>query len=123
MTVCKLLDTCKTRCVNCLMPFEYESLKLKPCHKEHCQFSFEESFGVKVLGEFAQNHEGQELNAACAANAVFSGRSKDVFEPFPTFMLKKQEMRSKAGFLDGVKEAKAAGKEIGQAAKTDSENK
>ena len=49
---------------------------------------------------------------------------QNVFEPFPTFFLKYQEMRSKRGFLDNVAEAKRKGNQPDRQIKqTDDKNK
>jgi len=54
---------------------------------------------------------------------MFSSRNTIVSEPFPTFFLKKQEMRSKRGFLDNIKEMQVTGKNISEAKKIDEKNK
>ena len=47
-----------------------------------------------------------------------------MFEPFPTFFLKYQEMRSKRGFLDNVAQAKRDGTKNDKNIKgTDEKNK
>ena len=46
-----------------------------------------------------------------------------VFEPFPTFFLKKNEFRTKRGFLDNVKDCQLTGKNVSEAKKTDEKNK
>lgn len=66
-----------------------QTFKLKPCHKEYCEFSFEEALGVSVVGELQDNMEGSLLNLSLASSAIFSSRAADVLEPFPTFMLKR----------------------------------
>ena len=39
------------------------------------------------------------LDLSFASEALFSNRGSQVFEPFPSFMLKDQQMRGKSGFL------------------------
>jgi hypothetical protein len=45
------------------------------------------------------------LDISIAAKALFSGRSTNVFEPFPSFFLKHFELRDKRGNLDEIKKA------------------
>jgi hypothetical protein len=58
-----------------------------------------------------------------AAKALFSARASTCFEPFPTFFLKKSEMRSKRGYLDNIKQAQITGKNVSEAKKVDEQNK
>jgi hypothetical protein len=48
------------------------------------------------------NQQEAFLNISLAAKALFSNRAGQVFEPFPTFFLKKNEMRGKRGNLDVI---------------------
>ena len=69
-------------------------------------YRFEESFGGSVYPELKFSTNEAHLDISIAAKALFSGRGTTVFEPFPTFFLKHNEMRSKRGYLDSIKEAK-----------------
>lgn len=112
LAICIYLETCKERCVICHDDHTDQTFKLKPCTKEYCQFSFEEAMGVSVLGELTDNLDGSLLNLSLASCAVMSSRAQDVMEPFPSFLLKRQEMRDRAGWLDQVKHCKVQGKDI-----------
>ena len=55
--------------------------------------------------------------------AFSSGRAGALTEPFPSFLLKNNEQRSKAGDLDSIKKAKEAGDRVENATKIDQGNK
>jgi len=99
------------------------SIKLRTCHKEYCEYSFEESFGSQAYPELKFSKEMSYLDLSLAAAAIFSTRAVAIFEPFPSFFLKGQEFRTKAGYLDNVKNAKQSGKDVSTAKKVDDQNK
>lgn len=47
-----------------------------------------------------------------AAKAIFSSRAATIVEPFPTFFLKHNELRSKRGYLDEIAKAKEKGQGV-----------
>ena len=59
----------------------------------------------------------------CAKNVFRNQKAADYAEPFPPFLLKAREMRSRAGILDGIAETKALGKSVKEAKKVDNDNK
>lgn len=60
------------------------------------------------------------LDLSLASECAFCGPTS--FEPFPSFLLKNSEMRSKRGYLDNIVEAKKKGVS-GNIKKTDDANK
>ncbi len=63
------------------------------------------------------------LDVSLAAKALFSARATTCLEPFPTFFLKKSEIRTKRGYLDNIKQAQVTGKNVSEAKKVDEQNK
>lgn len=47
------------------------------------------------------------LDLSLASECAFTGPTS--FEPFPSFLLKNKELRSKRGYLDNIAEAKKTG--------------
>lgn len=73
------------------------SSRLWYCDAELCLYRFEEvGIGVSVLQEL-QNSELIEFELSLAADATTSHR--DVFEPYPAFLLKTREIRKRSGFF------------------------
>lgn len=67
------------------------------CDAELCLFKFEETnTGASILKEL-QTSELIEVELSLAADATTSDR--DVFEPYPSFLLKTQEIRKRSGFF------------------------
>jgi hypothetical protein len=58
-----------------------------------------------------------------AAKAILSSRVTQIFEPYPTFLLKRAEIRDKRGDLDEIKKAQISGINVGNAKKVDQSNK
>ena len=58
-----------------------------------------------------------------AMYAFQSGSAVNYTEPFPTILLKNQEIRTKRGNLDSIQMARAAGKNTREAQKVDNNNK
>lgn len=75
LSICYYIETCKERCIICHDIHMDETHKLKPCLKDHCQFSFEEALGVSVLGELEDNLDGSILNLSLASCAIMSSRA------------------------------------------------
>ena len=55
--------------------------------------------------------------------AFASGRAGALTEPFPGFLLRRQEMRDKTGDLEAIRAAKAKGQRVEEAKKVDHGNK
>lgn len=67
------------------------------CDEELCLYTFEETdTGASILQEL-RNSEWIEVELSLARDATTSNR--DVFEPYPSFLLKKQEIRKRSGFF------------------------
>lgn len=94
------LENCTNYCFICYKRHPVDSIRLRSCTQEICEFRFEEISGVSVYAEFINNFESCHLDLSFAAEALFSSRSWNVFEPFPSFMLKQHQIRGKAGFLE-----------------------
>lgn len=97
------IEKSNKNCFICLEPLECESIKLRTCTKDYCEYTFEESFDGNVFPELKYLHEEASLDISLAAKAIFSSRATTVFEPFPSFFLKKREIRTKRGYLDNIK--------------------
>jgi ubiquitin-protein ligase len=94
------LENCTNYCFICYKRHPVDSIRLRSCSQEICEFRFEEISGVSVFGELINNFEACHLDLSFAAEALFSTRSWNVFEPFPSFMLKQKQIRGKSGFLE-----------------------
>ncbi|GLJ33121.1 hypothetical protein SUGI_0666570 [Cryptomeria japonica] len=96
-------------CVVCrkrLPPFS----RLWYCDEELCLFRFEElGIGASVLQEL-KNSELIDLEITLAASAARSV-ALDVFEPYPSFLLKKDEIRKRSGFFSSIESEKATASE------------
>ena len=62
-----------------------------------------------VYPELKYNMDAAHLDLSIAAKAIFSTRASTIVEPFPTFFLKHNEIRTKRGFLDEVTKVKERG--------------
>lgn len=83
-------------CVTCRKDLPPLS-RLWYCDAELCLYRFEElGIGVSVLQEL-QNPELIEFELNLAADATTSHR--DVFEPYPAFLLRTREIRKRSGFF------------------------
>jgi hypothetical protein len=94
------LENCTNYCMQCCRRHKYDSIKLVPCENDFCEHRYEQVEGFSVLAELKNKIDVAHLELAFAAKAAFSGRSTNVFEPFPSFMLKSNQVRGRAGFLD-----------------------
>ncbi|KAH9316843.1 hypothetical protein KI387_018612 [Taxus chinensis] len=94
----KWMKTLKNWCMVCkkeLPPFS----RLWYCDGELCLYRFEElGIGASVLQEL-QNSELIDLELTLAAAAATQNSIRDVFEPYPSFLLKKEEPRRRSGFF------------------------
>jgi len=109
------LEAATQFCFMCLKPLGADSIKLRTCHNPTCEFSFEEAFGGKVYSELYYSPEESTFDLSLAVASALSSRNMQVFEPFPTFFLKHNELREKRGFLDNVKKVKDRGLDVGKA--------
>lgn len=95
------MQNCTNYCFICYKKHIVDSVRLRPCSSEMCEFRFEEISGVSVFAEISNNINLVGLDLSFAAEAALSARSHTVFEPFPSFLLKKNQIRGKSGFLSG----------------------
>eukprot|EP00245_Coleochaete_scutata_P006747 TRINITY_DN2151_c0_g1_i4.p1 TRINITY_DN2151_c0_g1~~TRINITY_DN2151_c0_g1_i4.p1 ORF type:complete len:1043 (+),score=126.80 TRINITY_DN2151_c0_g1_i4:66-3131(+) len=98
LRILERLQKLTASCVICHTPFALPGGRIRPCSKELCLFQFEE-IGL-VAGVLHQVKESPDLVqieltlANAAANSCY-----DVFEPFPSFLLLSEEVRSRSGFF------------------------
>ena len=93
------IQNCTNYCFICYKRQLVDSVRLRPCSAEMCEFRFEEISGVSVYAEITNNTNLVSIDLSFAAESVTSQRSLTVFEPFPSFLLKKNQLRGKSGFL------------------------
>lgn len=96
------IQNCTNYCFICYKRHIVESVRLRPCSSEMCEFRFEEISGISVFAELTSNPSLVLLDISFAAESATSGRNLTVFEPFPSFLLKKNQIRGKSGFLSGM---------------------
>lgn len=107
------LEHCTSYCLFCGGRLVEESFRLSPCNAEFCVFKYEETFGVKLYSEMEANFPLVALNLSIAAKSVYSARVLDIFEPFPSFLLKRKENRGRSVFEDkAIKSVKNENKDI-----------
>lgn len=94
------LENCTNYCMQCCRRHKYDSIKLVPCENDFCEHRYEQVEGFSLLAELRNKISVAHLELAFAAKAAFSQRATNVFEPFPSFMLKSNQVRGRAGFLD-----------------------
>jgi len=92
------LEYCTSYCLFCGKKLLEESFRLSPCDSEFCVFKYEETFGIKLYTEMQSNFPLVMVNLSVAAKSMFSARALDIFEPFPTFLLKNREYRDRSVF-------------------------
>jgi ubiquitin-conjugating enzyme E2 Q len=95
------IQNCTNYCYICYKRHNVDSVRLRPCSAEICEFRFEEISGVSLYAEICNNPDLVALDLSFASESALSGRNQTVFEPFPSFLLKKNQIRGKAGFLSG----------------------
>ena len=74
-----------------------------------CEFRFEENNLGNIFNEIKKDPAIAHFLVETAFMAFSSGRAGALTEPFPSFLLKNNEQRTKAGDLDAIKKAKEAG--------------
>lgn len=117
------LESSTKKCHICGSGLDEQSLKPRPCNSQVCEFIFEESQTGSVLTELKHYPNESLFDLSIAGKALTSSRVGQIFEPFPSFYLKKNEMRDKRGNLDEIKKRQLAGQDVAGAKKTDESNK
>lgn len=85
-------------CLVCKKKLPFSVTRMRTCDQDLCLHQFEElGLGVSVLDEVQSNPTLVELDMSLAFSAVES--SRDVFEPFPGFLLVKEQMRGRSGWF------------------------
>jgi hypothetical protein len=117
------LETSPKRCLICGVNLDAPSLKPRTCLNTVCEYIFEESLNSSVLTELKHFPHESLFDISLAAKALLSTRSTQIFEPFPSFFLKYNEIRDKRGNLDEIKKQQMNGMDVGKAKKVDEKNK
>ncbi|CAI2384941.1 unnamed protein product [Moneuplotes crassus] len=102
------LDSVLEHCCICRDKLSTKSTKIRCCNKELCEFSFEESEGISIVPEIKNDLTTFSLDLSIFSECLMSDRAGQCFEPFPSFLLKDRELRSKRGYLDNVQKARKA---------------
>jgi ubiquitin-protein ligase len=93
------LENCTNYCYICYARHKGDSSRMRPCNQDICEFRFEEILEYSIYQEVLANANLIHLEMSFAAVSMASTRAQTIFEPFPSFMLKSQQIRGKAGFL------------------------
>ena len=85
-------------CLVCWKKLPFSVTRMRTCNDDLCLYRFEElGLGVSVLDEVKNNPTLVEVDISLAYSAAQSAR--DVFEPFPAFLLVNQEIRGRSGWF------------------------
>lgn len=117
------LESADKRCLICGNGLEVPSLKPRACLDSVCEYIFEESLNGSVLTELKHAPHEALFDVSLAAKALLSTRATQIFEPFPSFFLKYNEIRDKRGNLDEIKKQQLKGQDVGKAKRVDEKNK
>lgn len=99
--LCARMGALQDWCVVCWNSLPYSVCRLRTCDKDLCLFTFEElGVGAPVLQEVQTSPEIIDFELSLAMVATESHR--DVFEPFPTFLLEKEQIRGRSGWFSKV---------------------
>ncbi|KAI5079423.1 hypothetical protein GOP47_0004902 [Adiantum capillus-veneris] len=105
--LCARLKTLQDWCIVCLNSLPYSVCRLRTCDKELCLFTFEEvGVGTPVLQEVLSSPEIIDFELSLALVAANSPR--DVFEPFPTFLLQREQLRGRSGWFSKTQRFESA---------------
>lgn len=105
--LCARMKTLQDWCIVCLNSLPYSVCRLRTCDKELCLFTFEEvGVGAPVLQEVQTSPEVIDFELSLALVAANSGR--DVFEPFPTFLLQREQLRQRSGWFSKAQKVESA---------------
>lgn len=85
-------------CLVCWKKLPFSVTRMRTCDDDLCLYRFEElGLGVSVLDEVQSNPALVEADLSLAFSAVES--SRDVFEPFPGFLLVNHQIRGRSGWF------------------------
>lgn len=105
--LCARMRALQDWCVVCWNSLPYSVCRLRTCDKDLCLFTFEElGVGAPVLQEVQTSPEIIDFELSLAMVATESHR--DVFEPFPTFLLEKEQIRGRSGWFSKVERIDSA---------------
>ena len=96
-------------CFICLKPLGKAFAKMRTCGQEMCEFRFEECRLGNIFHEIKKDPDNAHFLVETTYMAFGSGRAGALTEPFPSFLLKANEMRAKTGDLEAIRQAKASG--------------
>ena len=88
-----------------------------------CEFVFEENSLGNIFAELQNDRKVSKLMITTALQAFTSSAAANLAEPFPGFLLKRQEVRHKTGNLENINIARTRGENISSADKVSTENK
>ena len=88
-------------CLICWQPLLSCVTRMRTCDRDLCLYRFEElGLGATVLQEVKLSPELVDLELSLANVAIWSTR--DVFEPFPAFLLTKEGVRGRSGWFSSA---------------------
>ena len=88
-----------------------------------CEFTFEENSLGNIFAELQNDRKVSKLMITTALQAFLSSAAANLAEPFPGFLLKRQEVRHKTGNLENINIARTKGQNVSSAVKVSTENK
>jgi hypothetical protein len=92
-------------CLVCWKKLPFSVTRMRTCDDDLCLYRFEElGLGVSVLDDVKSNPALVDVDLSLAYSAAES--SRDVFEPFPAFLLTNQEIRGRSGWFSTKAPAK-----------------
>ncbi|XP_024532530.1 uncharacterized protein LOC9640710 [Selaginella moellendorffii] len=96
------LDMLWESCPFCYRLLPASTFKVQPCSNDLCQFTCQETgLGSNVLEAVRASPAVVELEVAFMKFAALS-TTRDVLEPFPSFMLKERELRESNGWFGSM---------------------
>lgn len=100
-------------CLVCWKKLPFSVTRMRTCDDDLCLYRFEElGLGVSVLDEVKSNAALVDVDISLAYSAVES--SRDVFEPFPAFLLANQEIRGRSGWFSNSHRPNSLVKDAGK---------
>ena len=75
MYVCQNIEEANKRCMICQMTLEEPSIKVRPCTRQACEFTFEESFKGGLFTELKYFPHEALFDLSIAGKAILSTRA------------------------------------------------